>query len=121
MQTRPPDTMPRPSRSSQAPLRVRVLVRPALRPIGERLLVRGWLAITLRRTIVSWRPLEPAELAHELVHVRQWERLGTAGFLVRYLAASLAAVRHGGDWYRDNALEREAREASAVARRAAPV
>ncbi|MGC8634556.1 MAG: hypothetical protein ACP5VP_07820 [Candidatus Limnocylindrales bacterium] len=116
-----PGATPVPDRTAApAPVHVRVLVRPALRPIGERLLVRGWLAITLRRTILSWRPLDPPELAHELAHVRQWQQLGTPRFVVRYAAASWTAARHGGDWYCDNALEREAREAAEAARRAGP-
>lgn len=99
------------------PVQVHLYVRPALRRIGDRLLVRGWLAITIGTSIVSWRVLDPVELAHELEHVRQWQRHGAAGYVARYGLASLRAVLAGGDWYRDNAFEREAREA---ARRASP-
>ena len=91
---------------------VRLYVRPALRRIGDRLLVRGWLAITIGRSIVTWRVLDSVELAHEFEHVRQWQRHGAAGYVARYALASLRAVLAGGDWYRDNAFEREAREAA---------
>ena len=84
-------------------------MRPGLRAIGSRLLLPDWLAITIGTTIVSWRRLEPHELAHELEHVRQWRRHGSLGFVVRYLLASFDALRSGHDWYRDNAFEREAR------------
>ncbi len=96
---------------------VRLRVRPGLRALGSRVLVRGWLAITLGHTIVSWRPLEPPELAHELEHVRQWERLGPIAYPLHYLGASLRAWAGGGDWYRDNAFEIAAREAARAAAR----
>lgn len=44
---------------------------------------------------------------HERVHVRQYERWGPL-FLPLYLAASVWAWARGGDFYRDNFLEREA-------------
>ena len=94
------------------PVPVHLYVRPALRRLGDRLLVRGWLAITIGRSIISWRVLDSVELAHELEHVRQWQRHGAAGYVARYVLASLRAVFAGGDWYRDNAFEREAREAA---------
>lgn len=65
-------------------------------------------AVTLGRTIVInpevrlTRPL----LAHELTHVRQWER--DRLFPLRY---SLATIRHG---YRDNPYEVEARRVAAA-------
>jgi hypothetical protein len=88
----------------------RVRVVPWLRRPG-RLLLRDWLAITLGHTIFTWRSLGPIELAHELEHVRQWERHG-AGFVVAYLTESVRARRAGGHWYRDNRFEREARKAA---------
>ncbi len=94
------------------PVIVRLYVRPRLRAAGSRLLVPGWLAITIGTTIVSWRRLEPDELTHELTHVRQWRRYGSAGYVVRYLASSLWAWSHGMDWYRDNTFERAARRAA---------
>ena len=90
---------------------VRFLVRPPLRRPG-RVLLSNWLAITVGRTIVSWRPLDPAERAHELTHVRQWEAAGKLRYPIRYAAASLRAVRAGGHWYRDNRFEVEARAAA---------
>ncbi len=96
------------------PVIVHLYVRPRLRAAGSRLLVRGWLAITIGTSIVSWRRLEPHELAHELAHVRQWRRYGRAGYVVRYVASSLRAWSGGMDWYRDNRFERAARLASAA-------
>lgn len=90
--------------------RHRLVVVPALRRFGGRFLLSDWLAITIGRHIVAWRELSPAELAHEVEHVRQWRRHG-ALFAVRYGLASLRAVRTGGHWYRDNRFEREARDA----------
>ena len=90
-------------------IRIHLYVRPALRPYGDRFLVRGWLATTVGRTIVSWRRLDDAELAHEVTHVRQWARYGTARYPLAYLASSARAWLGGHDWYRDNAFEIEAR------------
>jgi hypothetical protein len=50
-------------------------------------------------------------LRHELVHVRQWQTLGVAAFLVRYLGAYLRwRLRGYGHWaaYRRIPLEIEA-------------
>lgn len=44
---------------------------------------------------------------HELVHVRQYERLGPL-MIPAYLLASLGACLRGGHAYWDNAFEREA-------------
>jgi hypothetical protein len=89
----------------------RVVVWPWLRRIGGRVLP-NWLAITIGRTIFSWRPLSDAELAHELEHVRQW-RSGAVRFPVAYLAESVRAVRAGKRWYHDNRFEADARAAAA--------
>jgi hypothetical protein len=93
----------------------RVRVVPWLRRPG-RLLLPDWLAITLGRTILTWRSLGPEELAHELEHVRQWDRHGLA-FVIAYAAESLRARRAGGHWYRDNRFEREARKAADTIRK----
>ena len=85
---------------------IRVHVRPRLRPIGS-LLLRDWLAITVGSHIWAWRPLSARELAHETAHARQWRRHGM-WFPLLYLRESVLAGRRGGDWYRDNAFEREA-------------
>ena len=97
---------------------VRLLVRPSLRGPGGALLP-NWLAITVGRTVVSWRPLDDAERAHELCHVRQWDAAGRIRYPVRYAAASVRAWRGGGHWYRDNAYEMEARVAADSVRAAA--
>ncbi len=84
---------------------------PWLRRPGHRLLVSNWLAITVGHWILAWRPLDAAELAHEMEHVRQWQRYGVR-FIPRYLRASWQAARRGGDRYRDNVFERAARAAA---------
>ena len=92
----------------------RLLVLPFLRRLGERLIMPSWLAITIGRWIFAWRPLDQAELAHELAHVRQWRANGLR-FIPRYLAESRRAARSGGDRYRDNRFEVEARAAADAA------
>lgn len=69
----------------------------------------NWLAITIGRWIFAWRTLDKAELAHELVHVRQWRENGFLRYILRYMAESSRAARAGGDRYRDNKYEIEAR------------
>ena len=88
----------------------RVHVWPWLRHLG-RLILPNWLAITLGRHVFAWRSMNDGELAHELAHVRQWERHGWL-FPLAYLAASRRARRSGGHWYRDNPFEAEARAAA---------
>jgi hypothetical protein len=73
--------------------------------------MREWLAITIWRWIFAWRPLDEAELAHELMHVRQWYANGLR-FIPRYLAESRRAAAGGGDRYRDNRFEVVARAAA---------
>jgi hypothetical protein len=94
--------------------RHRVVIWPWLRLLG-RLMLPDWLAITLGRTVFAWRALTDVELAHELEHVRQWERMGWR-FPVIYLAESLRTRRAGRLWYRDNRFEVEARAAAAAGR-----
>ena len=69
-----------------------IVLSPVIRPLSplfRLLLPRNVLAITLGRRIWIARELPPAELEtllrHELVHVRQMERLGIVAFLARYL------------------------------------
>ncbi len=98
----------------------RLIVLPWLRRPGRILLLPNWLAITVGRWIFAWRPLDEAELAHELTHVRQWQRYGLR-FIPRYLRASWrAASREGGDGYRDNPFEREARTAEDAVKQRLP-
>ena len=92
----------------------RLHVLPGIRRIGGRLLLPDWLAITVGRDIVSWRPLNEVELAHELEHVRQWDRYGVL-FVARYARASWRARSADLHWYRDNAFEVVAREVAARA------
>lgn len=58
-----------------------------------------------------------ATRAHERAHVRQFERWGLL-LLVLYPLAGLLAWLRGGNPYRDNVFERDARAAEAVAGRA---
>jgi hypothetical protein len=88
----------------------RLHVWPWTRRAGRHMLP-DWLAITLGGHVVSWRALSPAELEHELEHVRQWRRHGVF-FPIAYLADSLRARRRGEHWYRDNRYEAEARRAA---------
>ena len=90
--------------------RHRVHVLPWLRRPGG-LLLSDWLAITIGHRIFAWRPLRDAELAHELAHVRQWERHGWL-FPFTYLAESLRVRRAGRRWYHDNRFEMEARSST---------
>ena len=87
---------------------VEVILVPSwvTRAMGK--VLKGWLAITLGKTIFAARRLSEDELDHELVHVDQWREHGWT-FPFRYAAASIRAVRSGGDWYRDNEFEVEAR------------
>ena len=91
----------------------RVIVLPWLRRIGHRFILKDWLAITIWRWIFAWRPLDDAELAHELCHVRQWHEHGFLGYIRAYLGESRRASRAGTDRYRDNRFEGEARAAAA--------
>jgi hypothetical protein len=84
--------------------RHRLHVVPWLRRLRWLILLPNWLAITLRSDIFSWRPLDDVELAHELEHVRQWDRYGLP-FAVRYLRASLRSWLRGEGWYRGNPFE----------------
>ena len=82
---------------------------------AQRFLLPNWEAITIGRHIISWRPLSEVDLAHEVKHVEQWRQHGVR-FIVRYLRAGRAAARTGGDRYRDNPFEVEARAAGEVIR-----
>jgi hypothetical protein len=96
-----------PSSLSQLPHRVIVL--PWLKRPAQRFILPNWLAITIWRWIFAWRALDEAELAHELVHVRQWLENGFFRYIVRYYSASRSANIGAGDRYRDNRFEVEAR------------
>jgi hypothetical protein len=87
-----------------------VHVVPWLRRPGS-LLLKEWLAITIGRDIFSWRELNPAELKHELAHVRQWRTHGAA-FPLIYLGASVRSAASGQGWYRGNRFEVEAERAA---------
>jgi hypothetical protein len=95
----------------------RVIVWPFLRVIGQRFVLPNWLAITIYRWIFAWRPLDAAELAHELTHVRQWKQHGFFGYIASYMAESRRAGSAGGDRYRGNKFEVEAYAAEDAERR----
>jgi hypothetical protein len=66
-------------------------------------------AITLGHVVLAQSlPDLESTRAHERVHVRQYEQWGPF-FPLLYLLASLVALIEGGDAYRDNRFEREAR------------
>jgi hypothetical protein len=89
----------------------RLIVLPFLRAPMQKFVLPNWLAITIWRSIFAWRQLDDAELAHELAHVRQWLANGFLRYIVRYFAESQRAKATGGDRYRDNKFEVEARAA----------
>ena len=103
---------------SAAPVH-RLIVLPWLRRPAQRLILPSWLAMTIGPVILAWRPLDEAELAHELAHVRQWHRHGLR-FIRLYLQASATAEQAGGDRYRDNVFEIEARAAAEAVRQRRP-
>jgi hypothetical protein len=74
---------------------------------AQRFILPNWTAITIGHDVFSWRPLDDFELAHELCHIRQWDKNGIR-YIPRYLAASRAAKAAGKDQYRDNSFEAEA-------------
>ena len=76
-------------------------------------------AMTIGRTIYVRPGHEQSQslLAHELVHVRQWQQYGSLGFLRRYLWAylrNLVALRDHMAAYRAIPFEAEAREEAAA-------
>jgi hypothetical protein len=95
----------------------RVHVWAWLKRPAQRLILPDWLAITIGHDIFAWRALDEFELAHELVHVRQWSVNGIM-YIPRYFAASRAAVVAGRDRYRGNAFEAEAYAAADALRTA---
>lgn len=91
----------------------RYLVRGAFLAEGARWPGRlGWRyrAITFGHVVLAIDELDAVTLAHELRHVRQYERWGALFFLA-YAVASFRARLGGGHFYRDNAFELEARRA----------
>ncbi|HEU4488504.1 MAG TPA: hypothetical protein VFS38_04380 [Actinomycetota bacterium] len=70
----------------------------------------GWRyrAITFGHVILCVDEFDDHLLAHELVHVRQYERLGPL-YMFAYLGASASAWLSGGHYYLDNRFEVEAR------------
>lgn len=85
---------------------VRIVEVPFLSPGAD--------AMTLGRMVLMRRGHASKRLlAHELVHVQQWSRLGRAGFLRQYVGAyarSLARLRNHRAAYLAIPLEVEARE-----------
>jgi hypothetical protein len=73
-------------------------------------------AIYVRQDVLAGDSLRLAGLvSHELVHVRQWQELGTPRFLRRYLSDYLRGLRNGlshNQAYLAISLEKEAREVS---------
>jgi hypothetical protein len=68
-----------------------------VRVVAVRGTPRGYAAMTLGRTVFvrADRVDDDRLLAHELVHVEQWQAHGRIGFLARYVGGYLwALVRH---------------------------
>ena len=94
--------------------RVRIQRWPVLPP-GADGMTLGRL-ILLRRDDPADRTGRRSLLAHELVHARQWEELGAARFLWRYLrsyAGNLRRLRRHEDAYLAIPLEVDARAEAA--------
>lgn len=70
-------------------------------------------AITLGHVVLAVRPMGDRVLAHEMVHVRQYERWGPVMPLA-YLAAGAFAGLRSRRPYRDNPFEVAARDAEPV-------
>lgn len=73
----------------------------------------GWRyrAITFGHVVLSVDDLDDATLAHERVHVGQYERWGPF-FVPAYLVAALMSRARGRHQYRDNPFEIAARRVS---------
>ena len=74
----------------------------------------GWRyrAITFGHVVLAVDDLDAVTEAHELAHVRQYEKWGPL-FVPAYLGASVGAQVRGGHPYRDNPFEVAARRAEA--------
>jgi hypothetical protein len=68
-------------------------------------------AQTLGRYVFSRGPMSPVILAHEVEHIRQWERFGPF-YLLFYFCSSALALARGRRPYWDNAFEVAARRRS---------
>ena len=89
-----------------------VCLQRSMKPQGWLLRSLRFRAITLGHVIVAATPQAMERLrAHELVHVRQYERWG-ALFFFAYAASSLWQLLRGRRAYWDNHFEIEARERS---------
>ncbi len=73
----------------------------------------GWRyrAITLGHCVLCVDEIDPELMAHEMVHVRQFERWGPL-MLIAYPLASAGAAVSGGHHYDDNHFEAQARALS---------
>lgn len=84
--------------------------------ILEDWLIKGHFVAFTFGTLVVYRSgrfmVDPRVQAHEDRHVLQYMILGPLHPLV-YAASSLWCLARGKDWYRDNVLERDAREHAA--------
>lgn len=78
----------------------------------------GWhyRALTFGHVVLCVDRADDALLAHEMVHVRQYERWGPF-FIPAYLVASLTAKVRGGRAYTDNSFEVAARSTEPGGRR----
>ena len=80
-------------------------------PTAAHYLDHQWIPVqaqTLGRYVFARERLSDATVAHEVEHVRQWERLGPL-FLPAYVASSGLALLRGRNAYRSNRFEEAAR------------
>ncbi len=80
-------------------------------PSAAHYLDHQWIPVhaqTLGRYVFARERLSDRTIAHEMEHVRQWERLGPL-FLPAYVASSGMALLRGRDPYRANRFEEAAR------------
>ncbi len=88
---------------------------------APRWMLRRYSAVALPRLVIMRRGVASHDLsgllAHELVHVDQWKRLGVRRFLARYLGEYLAGRWRGlshAQAYAAISLEREARQTTTI-------
>lgn len=86
---------------------MRVIYVPWLKPIMD-IFLPDWRAITIGHTVFADSPLSESLIAHEKVHIEQWDRFGIS-FPVRYFYSSYKAWNLGMHWYWANEYEIEAR------------
>jgi len=100
--------IPRPGREVRRAGTLAILVEdPRIARYLDRQLMPVY-AQTLGRHVFAREPLPDRTIAHEMEHVRQWQRLGPL-FLPAYFASSGMALLRGRHPYSSNRFEEAAR------------